>query len=441
LPVQFSVSTIADKTCKFARCGQTDQKICKDVSFEVKKGIEEKCRAEGLHVISAFDDRGCSVLQCASQQACQRDVPKEAYGICKREGGELIVKKDGPNGCVSFVECIHRGDENEIYVEEITDVPDSTELLTIALKLEELKVALDKLAKQSDQIADYYKSTGSSDEERFRRVADLFEAAESKADEIRIDLRGKLNDITIDDLLQIKHDIKYIKDVMIKDIVYLMLSTGDEIREVKSKEQTDCGQNERCFDKAFRVCKPITFYPEGRRSGPKVNLVGLDGDSCVMKAILPEEQGPPAGFIQGINPPYEMTCKIKNYALGVRNPETDIFPYCTGNMIELIKQFGAGPPPSQRGFERQGQFQRGPGQFESEFQEQGQFDRSRFQQQGQFQQGGQFREGGQQFGQEQFGPPPGGFQQEQFGPPPGGFQQQQQFGGQQGFNQPQQPGF
>lgn len=408
LPVEINAYAAGGKTCKAARCGHAEKELCHDTSFEVRQDIEKKCRSEGLGMISSFDQNGCSVLQCASTQACQRDVPKEAYRVCKSKGGELVVKR-GQDGCVSFVDCIHRGDENEVFVEEVREIPKPTELLSIVLKLEELRIEFDKLARQTDDIAAYYKSVGSSEEERFKRVADMFEAAKDKVDEIRKDIKDKLNDITTDDLLQVRHDIKYIKDVMIKDIVYFMLSSGDEVKEIKSKDKKDCGSRGECFDRSFRVCKPVTFYPEGSR-GPKVEVIGLEGDSCIMKATLPEEFGPPPGFIEGIKPPYEMTCKIKNYALGVQSPEEDVFPHCTGNMIELIKRFGTGPPPSQRG----GQFQKG----------QGQFDQSRFQQGSR---GGEFRQPGRPPGgfREEFGPPPAGqqFRQppsggEQFGPPP-----------------------
>lgn len=345
LPVQ--ISSVGEN-CKVARCGHKEEKVCKESSFEVRQDIENRCKSEDLHVISTFDDKGCSVLQCAAPQACQRDVPKEAHDVCKRKGGELIVKHQ--DGCVSFVECIHRGDENEVFVEEIREVPKPTELLSIVFKLEELRVELDKLARQTDDIADYYKSVGSSEEERFRRVADMFASAKDKIDEIKNELRSKLDDLTVDDMLQVRHDIRYIKDVMIKDIVYFMLSTGDEVREVKAGDIKDCSERGECFDRAFRVCKQVTFYPEGSR-GPRVEVIGLEGDACVMKAMLPEEFGPPPGAVPGVNPPYEMTCKIKNYALGVNDPEKDVFPHCTGNMVELLKYYspegegpGHGPP-------------------------------------------------------------------------------------------------
>ncbi len=343
MPVQMSVT---GENCKTARCGQKEEKMCPDISYEVRENIKSKCNSQGMQVINSFDEKGCKVLQCMDTDACQRDVPKEAYGACQQEGGELIVKR-AEDGCVSFVDCVHRGDENDIYVEEIRDVPSSTELFGIAMKLEELRIEFDKLARQTNEIAEYYKSTGSDEEERFRRVSDMFFSAKGKVDETKTELRDKLQDITTDDLMKVRQDVKYIKDVMIKDIVYLMLSTGDDVKELKEKSSKDCGTDGRCFDKAIRVCKPVTFNPEGRE-GPDVNIIGLESNACIVKVVLPEGEGPPAGMVPGINPPYEMTCKIEKYALGIRNPDEDMLPYCSGNLLELKEKFGDRGPSSQQ---------------------------------------------------------------------------------------------
>ena len=83
------------------------------------------------------------------------------------------------------------------------------------------------------------------------------------------------------------------------------------------------------------MCKEVVFLPEGRE-GPTVKVYGLEGDACMMKVVLPEGQGPPAGAIPGVQPPYEMTCKIKNYAFGIKGPD-DIIPYCEGSLKEIMK--------------------------------------------------------------------------------------------------------
>ncbi len=326
--------------CKIGKCAQKPQQACRYTSEEERRDVEKRCMEHGQKLIFEYDQNGCRTIRCSEQAECMQNMPKEAYDTCAEKGGQLVVKRDA-SGCVAFTNCIRRGDTSESFVEDVRNVPDTTELLAIAFKLEDLKLELDKLARRTDDIADYYKSTGSSEEKRFRRVADMFLAAKGKVDEIREKLRSRANDISVDDVLEIKQDIRYLKDVVIKDILFVMLSSDEDIESIKSDSSRDCGIDGSCFDRAIRVCQPITFRPEGS-SGPIVEIKGLEGDSCIMYVVMLEGTGPPAGEVPGINPPYEMTCKIQKYSLGIRNPEMDMFPYCTGNMVELIKKYGIG---------------------------------------------------------------------------------------------------
>ena len=323
--------------CRVAKCISEQETICPEIPYEEKEQIKRDCADKGLAVIRNYDQNGCPILMCAEQEGCGEDPPEEAYRNCNAEGGELIVKKDS-SGCVVFVECVRRGDENSVYVERIDRIPESGVLLEIAFKLENLKITLDKLVKQTEDIANYYASTGSSEEQRFRRVSDMFENAKNKVDEIKNKLRDRLEYVTVDDLMEIKHDIRYIKDVVIKDILYVMLSTSNDVKEIINEEEGNCGTNGECFDNALRVCKSIVFYPEGE-NGPKVEIAGLEDGKCKLYAILPEDQGPPAGMIPGINPPYDMTCFLPNYAMGARDPNTDILPYCEGPLMQLMTTY------------------------------------------------------------------------------------------------------
>lgn len=326
--------------CKIGKCIQEKRRECPRPTESEKMVGEEECRKQGLELVFEFDGQ-CHQPQCGRREKCPTELPKEAYDKCAENGGQLIVRRDD-RGCVAYSKCLTRGNTEQSFVEDVTDVPDTTDLLSIAFKLEDLKLDLDRLARKTDDIANYYRSTGSSEEKRFRRVSDMFSVAKDKVDEIKTKLRQRANDITKDDVLEIKQDLRYIKDVVIKDILFVMLGSGDEIEEIKSGASKECGTDGSCFDRAIRVCQTVTFRPEGR-DGPIVEIRGLEGDACILYAKLPEGQGPPAGTVPGANPPYDMTCKIQKYSLGVRNPETDIFPYCTGSMVELIKKYGTGP--------------------------------------------------------------------------------------------------
>jgi hypothetical protein len=341
----------SDGGCTIAKCIEDRGEFCGPVTFEMKTRVLVECRSRGLEITDGFDERGCPLLRCSGGE---REVPKEAYERCSQEGGELIVKRND-QGIVVFVECVRPGNVHDAYVEKPSRVPESSDLLAIAFKLENLRIEFDKLSRKADQIAQYYASTGSAGEaERFRKIADMFESAKDKVDGIKDGLREKVEagEVTIEDVIEIKRQIRYIKEVILRDILFYMLSSREEAKEiaVPSGEETDCGTDMECFGRAFRICRPVIFMPEGR-DGPVVTLRGLEGDFCVMHARMPEGLGPPAGTVPGVNPPYEMTCRIPDYSFGIQNPEEDIFPHCEGSMAELIRsgRFREGPESTQPG--------------------------------------------------------------------------------------------
>ncbi|MFH0832745.1 MAG: hypothetical protein V1900_03445, partial [Candidatus Aenigmatarchaeota archaeon] len=66
-------------------------------------------------------------------------------------------------------------------------------------------------------------------------------------------------------------------------------------------------------------------------------IVGLEGDNCIVKITMPTEQGPPAGFVPGVNPPYEMKCKFSDYAVGAMMLDKDkLKEKCEGNLVKLM---------------------------------------------------------------------------------------------------------
>ncbi|HLD38926.1 MAG TPA: hypothetical protein VJB05_01275 [archaeon] len=337
--------------CKIGKCigqNQYEKKPeCINPTEDEKMKMELKCRQDGMGLVFEFNKYGCNEMKCGQRNDCQKDMPKDSYSACAEKGGQLIVRRD-QNGCVSFTDCVRRGEESSSFVENINEVPDAGELLSIAFKLEDLKLQFDKLSKKTDDIANYYQSTGSSDEKRFRRVSDMFLSAKDKVDEIKNKLRDRSRDISVDDVMEIKQDIKYIKDVMLKDILYVMLGSGDDIEEIKNGTTTNCGTDGSCFDRAIRICQPIKFLPEGK-DGTFVEIRGLADGVCILYAKLPESKAPPAGTIPGINPPYEMTCKLQKYSLGIRNPDTDIIPYCEGNLKEIMKYDKSKPEGTRQG--------------------------------------------------------------------------------------------
>jgi polyhydroxyalkanoate synthesis regulator phasin len=204
--------------CKIARCVEEKQQDnCGMIPGPEREKIEVDCKAKGLGTVSRFE--GCKqIIECGSsteQSMCAKEMPSEAYQKCSESSGELVVQRSD-NGCIRFSKCIQQGDVTDTYVEKPTSIPDSTELLSLAFKLESLNIDLDKLAKKTNDIAEYYKSTGSSDEARFRRVSDMFSTAKNKVEEIKNKIKSRLDTMTEDDVVEIKRDIKYLKEIILK---------------------------------------------------------------------------------------------------------------------------------------------------------------------------------------------------------------------------------
>gem|GEM_PF-2453618 len=331
--------TKIERGCNIPTCIEKRGEQCGLVPGPERERIEQECSERGARTVRFTDERGCQKISCADENTCQKDLPEEAYRACGAKGGEIAVKRD-QNGCMIFSDCLRKGNMQESYVEEQKGELDTAELLGIAIKLERLRVELDKLSRETKNIAEYYKNTGSNEAERFERVSGMFAAATDKIDDIKNKIRDSAESLDKDDMREIRQDIKYVKDVMIKDILYMMLSNGDDVKKIKERSSTDCENDEQCFGEALRLCKPMKFYPEGD-DGPEVTITGLEDGKCIMKARLDDDKGPPAGVVAG-GPPWEMTCRIEKYALGMRNPEEDIFPYCQGSMVELIKKYGTG---------------------------------------------------------------------------------------------------
>jgi len=336
--------------CKFAKCLFDEKKdFCPIIDYQLKKEKEDKC---GGDVTFDWDENGCEVMKCPWEvyQDCKRYVPPEAFGHCEMKGGEMIVKKN-KEGCIDFHECVMPGNKNNMQYQHLEEVPDPTKLLSIAFKLEELIVELDKLGRKSAAIADYYASVGSADEGRFRQVAGMFEAAQGRVNEIKNKIKSAAQHMNLQEINDIKYDINMFKEVTVKDILFVMLGSeptgkyyGPPPKEGETPEE-GCGTDGMCFDFAFRTCSPMeAFYPEGSY-GPKIEIVGVEGGKCKWIAHLPESEGPPPGMVPGMEPPYSITCFDPQFSLGMKDaPDEEYMKNnCEGPLVEMMTKYGMGP--------------------------------------------------------------------------------------------------
>ena len=314
--------------CDTIKCSRAepDQRCSEDV--ELKKRIKDDCEKSGGEIVKYFDNVGCPVTVCIhpEQEECSKDIPQEAYKNCELEEGDLMVKRDS-QGCLVFAECVKRG-KKEIEYEEIEEMPSAATLLSIALKLESLKIDFDKLVTKVSSIAEYYENTGNEAEAtKFRKVAGLFSGAQDKIEEIKVKFRENAKDMTEEDLRELKYDMKYISEVIMQDALYIIL--GGEI-EVDGTiipvdgGYPDCGSNDRCWEEAVRLCEPVVFRPN---NGPSViaKIHGLDNEVCIIEA-----DGVESG--EG----HSMLCKVPNYAT-INTDGPEILEFCEGSMVEWIE--------------------------------------------------------------------------------------------------------
>ncbi len=287
----------------------------------------------------------------------------------------MIRQEDGV-GRVVFARCVAPGDERNVEYDEIREVPPATKLLSLALQLENVKIEFDRLVTQTSDIAKYYESSGdTASANRFYKAASMFEGAKVRMDEIKNKMRDRIKGMTREDVSEILHDIKYVREVMMEDILYVMLSTDgaevieeraiDEIRISTKAEIKDgviqCDDNGMCFDKAIRTCTPALFNPPDDLGGADridIEIKGIEGTTCVFTGKVIFNKVAVA----------DMTCKYPKYTFGLRGPE-DIMPYCEGSMKDGFERSQReGRTPTRRGpsddFDDRGGFDDRRGEFD-----------------------------------------------------------------------------
>ena len=340
---------VLESGCKYVKCSQQTESTCNFVPESIVVSIGNECSSQGLPVVRSIDNNGCAFYKCGeTQTTCSREITPEAYKSCSSKGGEMIAKHDD-QGCIVYAQCVARGDENQVHVEQVRQIPDATTLLTLAIKLEQLKIQLRQLADDSKEIAKYYASTstGSLDEERYNKVSSMLESTASSIDAIKEKIKNNAENMTADNMLEIKRDVKYLKEVTLKDILYYMLSNSQDVKhtletsknittnnlpvQVIQQSVRSCEADSSCFDTAIRSCSPVIFRPEGGK-GLAITIVGLKDTNCVIH--VQSYSDIPTGYATDN---YYMDCSITNYVLGIKGPN-DIIQYCQGPMADFMKK-------------------------------------------------------------------------------------------------------
>ncbi|MDO8428298.1 MAG: hypothetical protein Q7S92_03735 [Candidatus Diapherotrites archaeon] len=319
--------------CKNAKCvepGTVEQKTedaC--IGLPIEKYKEQKSACENQDGI--FVEK-CSAYECISKSdigKCESIEPEKAvYEKCAAKGGELIVRRDD-NKCPVFIECVGRNEVAEFEDTEVTDTIGAAQALEIVFNLEKLNLILDKLERQTEELKTYYESVGNTENvERFVRVKAMFQAAQQEVESIKQYLADNADNLTIENLKDIKTKVKYIKKGVLKDILYVMLAKEPKPATSTGTDIKNCEESEQCFVSNLRVCqKAFMEHTEVGFSG-KIEITGLEENKCNVKA---------AANYQGES--YEMGCAFDNYPFADLNPES-MQKYCSGTLIEKMKKEG-----------------------------------------------------------------------------------------------------
>ncbi len=306
--------------CEFINCKYEEAKKCPAISElnpKIVTDIKNKCTQEGLIVVEDYDARGCPILKCGSSEKYCKSLPEEAYSNCN---GELIVQKD-EDGCVTFTDCIAQGEGSiELAVhEKLTQVPDESVLLGVVFTLETLKTKFIELAEKTGLIADFYNERNDSAAQRFERISGILTVAAEKIEKIKKQIGDNLEKLTVEDVEQIKLEIRRLRKNTLKNILYIMLSSHADLADMTEEAVKDCGADEACFKKAYEICKPTIFTPN---TGITAKITGLKSKNCVVNITSSNDS---------------MTCSIPTYADGFSNP-IEFLPYCEGSLKQIIEE-------------------------------------------------------------------------------------------------------
>ena len=217
-----------------------DNECFQQSSEEIVK-LKEKCYAVSGQLVIKTNDQGCTKYFCDRSNGYSddsnneeiyanlnctllNDLPKEKYVNCESNGGKLLVKTNSDN-CITVLECVsienEEIDSNKLNKEIIKD---SVQLLALALRLEDLKIELDKTTIKVQAISDYYEDIGDNNSElRFQNASDLLKIASNEVAALKKMIKERAENFTETDALEVKRAVKSIKNELLNKVLMILL--------------------------------------------------------------------------------------------------------------------------------------------------------------------------------------------------------------------------
>ena len=297
-----------------------DIRACQTLGSESIKEISDKCLSQGGFLTDQYDEQGCKVPVCSTEQVCYK-VPEDVKQKCSDGGGEMIIK-DNEQGCVVYSACLMRGDDSVEY-KPVEKVPEEESLASIKEIMSEVSADLALLSEKIDPLITFYENNDdSANADRFINAKNMIKSMLEELEIIRITLGRDSELLTPEGLTEVRNKIRHMKDVLIPEVIYIINSTAET--ETGTKE---CGTNDECFQSALRSCTPASVVHVERNLSLDSEITGIEGERCVF-TISAEIDGKLLS----------MTCKDDEYASGTINAEK-FREICEGSLLEKIYSF------------------------------------------------------------------------------------------------------
>jgi len=240
--------SIDSEGCKNIKCENGEIKRycnneCEKQSSEEIVKLKEKCYAKGGQLIVKTNNQSCTRYFCDkeidfnytdsnisesySSSTCTllEDLPKEKYANCEANGGKLLVKTNQDN-CITVLECV--GTKNLIDLNSTSVnkeiIKDQIQLLSLALKLEELKIELTKTTLKVQAISDYYASVGDTNSSiKFQNAVDLLKISSSEVEALKQMIKERVSNFTEVDALEVKKGVQSIRNEILNKVLMILL--------------------------------------------------------------------------------------------------------------------------------------------------------------------------------------------------------------------------
>jgi len=217
--------------CKVIACGNENAKrycpqTCVSQPYEEIKIMKDACYAKGGEVRVETNDSGCTEYKCVKKEdtECQLidDIPKEKYANCEDNGGKILAKTN-EQGCLVYFECVGKAqDTNAKINKEILN--DTTKLLELALKLETLKLELNKTADKTQALADYYTSKGDTNTAaKFVKATELLQQGVSKIDAVKALIKNNVSNFTEENAIEVRTAVSEIREKILNEVLMVLL--------------------------------------------------------------------------------------------------------------------------------------------------------------------------------------------------------------------------